>query len=174
MKRIYYIILLTLFYSCAQKKVVPDQKLAFSEVQNYARTLEAISLKDSLLKMKPTDFLRAISFIKLDTGTTKIKYIHNIPFNFYIQKEWVTEKDVAELMTFIYDRKVSQMPLHRESSCMPDFNSTKGVEAMRLIRIYRDSTYRYPTCSGLNLSKPEEQEQKAKELDEWWKKHKAE
>lgn len=150
-----------------------SSQVNLSDSQNWVKVLNAIPMKDSLLAIKPINFYRSLTFLDLDPGTERVKYIHNIPFNYYIQNEWITEADVDTLISFIYEKRIAQTPLHRESSCLYEYNSTNGIEAIRLIQIFKDSTFRYPSCLGININTPEKQDQLGSEIENWWKKYKS-
>lgn len=172
MKSAFYLIIPLLIACSGDERKYPAQPGTNFDLGNWIEITNAISQKDSLLKYRPNDFLRMLSFQKLDTGTAMKKKIHSLPFNYFIQGEWVKKEDVAELIKSIYSTKISKAPLPIVSSQMPMVNSTVGIEAMHLIEIYRDSTFRYPSlCSTYYFCKPEEQMQKADELNTWWQKH---
>ena len=138
--------------------------------QKYFEIQKAMSNKDSLLNIKPINFLKSLAHRKLEKGTETNKIINTIPFNIFIHKEWVTKDDVRQLMKFIHNRDIAKTPWPMISSQMPMVNSNIGIEAMHLINIYKDTTFHYPSlCSTYYLCKPEEQVEKAKEFEIWWK-----
>ena len=140
--------------------------------KKYIEIQLAISNKDSLLKIKPIDFLKSLSHRKLKKGTETHKIINTLPFNNTIKNEWVTKQDVEQLMKLIYNQDIAETPWPMISSQMPMINSTVGIEAMHLITIYKDTTFHYPSlCSTYYLCKPENQIETAKEFENWWKEH---
>jgi len=149
-------------------------QLKISDLE-YFNIRQSISNKDSLLKVKPIDFLKSLTHRKLEKGTKTNKIINTLTFNNTIQNEWVTKQDVEQLIELIYNQDIAETPWPMISSQMPMINSTVGIEAMHLITIYKDSTFHYPSmCSTYYLCKPEEQNEKAKEFDKWWKEHNKE
>ena len=138
--------------------------------QKYFEIQKSMTNKDSLLNIKPIDFLKSLTYRKLKKGTETNKIINTIPFNIFIHKEWVTKEDVRQLMKYLYKQDIAETPWPMISSQMPKENSTAGIEAMHLINIYKDTTFHYPSlCSTYYLCKPDEQVEKAKEFEIWWK-----
>jgi hypothetical protein len=87
--------------------------------QKYFEIQKALFSKDSLLNIKPIDFLKSLAHGKLEKGTETNKIINTIPVNIFMHNEWVTKDDVGELMTLIYNQDISRTPWPMISSQMP-------------------------------------------------------
>ena len=165
------ILILVLLTSCnSNKNLVSYDHPINPRMKNYIDVMKIISNKDSLLKIEPLKYLEALSFVKLDKGNAKHKIINTLPLNYFVTDEWIKKSDVEKLMPLIYEKKLSYQPWPTISSQFPNENSTKGIEAMHLIKIFRDSTFRYPSiCSTCEISSQKEQDERADELTKWWK-----
>lgn len=171
MKKISVVMLLIgVINSCGETTTELNNNSLKMSNRKYLEIQTAVPNKDSLLGIKPIEFLKFLAHGKLEKSTETNKIINIIPLNFFIYNEWVTIDDVRELMTLIYNQEISSTPWPIISSQMPMVHSTVGIEAMHLINIYKDTTFHYPSlCSTHYLCKPEEQMEKAKEMEIWWK-----
>jgi len=136
---------------------------------NSFEILNSVENKERLLKIKPLDYLKSLATERLEKGIITHKPINTLAFNIRIHNEWVTKEDVKELMEFINNETEAKTPWPMISSQMPLENTTIGIEAMHLIKIYKDTTFHYPSlCSTYYLCKPEDQNKLVLEYQEWW------
>ncbi len=151
-----------------EKKINPLDSITYQKITNskFNRT------NDSLIKIKPIDFLRYLSTTNFKNNLIQNRnsiFAHSICFHNRINKEWITKEDVKQLMCYIKSKELAIIPYSVISSATSIERSTVGIEAMHLIKIYRDRTFDYPDlCSPVYFCKPENQDQLAQDYIIWW------
>lgn len=129
-------------------------------------------INDSLIKIKPIDYLRylATSNFKNNLIQNRNSYFApSICFYNRINNNWINKEDVEQLMNYIKSKEFAYIPYSVFSSAASTEKSTVGIEAMHLINIYKNKDFYYPDlCSTFYFCKPENQDRLAQEYIIWW------
>ena len=171
-KFVFILGLFFILFSCIESKADGgiNEELNYSNLKiesvKYLEIEIALLNKDSLLKQNPADYLKSLSYYNFEESN---KMVNRLPFDYFINKEWVTKKDVGELMPFIRYKNLAKLPWPSIYSQKPKVNLTIGIEAMRLINIYRDTSFKYPAV----FCTIDEQDQLVKEYINWWNKEQS-
>ncbi|MEC4005531.1 hypothetical protein OX283_012750 [Flavobacterium sp. SUN052] len=152
----------------SEKKIIPLDSITWEKINNSKFN----RINDSLIKIKPINFLRYLTTTNFKNNLIQNRdssFAPSICFYNRINKNWITKDDVEQLMNYIKSKEFAYIPYSVLSSAASTEKSTVGIEAMHLIKIYRNKEFYYPDlCSTVYFCKPENQDKLAQEYIIWW------